>query len=189
MYQKMKKRKSKFQYEIKAERKNVISKASIFKKINNYLNFNNNFKNKINKIKPTASYIIMVLVLLIFSLFIISLFNDDSKNAIFDFQFFSIIQVLTLIPIFVFESVRNNESHEDKKKRFELCDFILDSILLVIIGYLIVFSEMAEKTNMVKTTLTKSKNILILIVLLLTPIKIYYSTKLFRFSRKENSRK
>lgn len=189
MYQKMKKRKSKFQYEIKAERKNVISKGSILKKINNYLNSNINFKNIKKNIKLTASYISIVIMLWLISIYIISLFNDNSKNAIFDFQFFLLIQVIALIPICVFESFKNDESHEIKKKRFELYNFLSDSILLVIIGYLIFFSEMAEKTNMVQTILTKSKNILILIALLSTPIKIYYSTKLFLFSRKESARK
>ena len=83
----------------------------------------------------------------------------------------------------------NNDSQKTKKKKFELYVFILDSILLVILGYLIVFSEMAEKTNMVKTILTRSKNILNVIVLFLTPIKIYYSFQFFRYSRKEDDRK
>ena len=185
----MRKRNSKFQYGIKAERKNVVKERSILKKNNDCLNFKINVKNIINRIKSFVSSAIIVVVLYIFSLFVISSFSDGSNNAIFDFQFILVIQAITLIPIFVVESNRNKESHENKKRRFELYVFVLDSLLLVIIGYLIVFSEMAEKTKMVKTILTESNNILKLIVLLLTPIKIYYSIQSFQYSRDKNARK
>ena len=189
MYKKMRKRNSKFQYGIKAERKNVVKERTILKKINDCLKVKTNFKNIINKIKSFVSSAVIVVVLYIFSLFVISSFSDGSNNAIFDFQFILVIQAITLIPIFVVESNRNKESHKIKKRRFELYVFVLDSLLLVILGYLIVFSEMAEKTKMVKTILTESNNILKLIVLLLTPIKIYYSIKSFQYSRDENARK
>lgn len=188
-----KKRNSKFQYGVRSKCNNKVSnETSTFEK--NIENKNNrlmmgNFLNKLKNIKKKIVLIVVSLVLIIFELSFISLFNDNTKRAITDYQFILTTLSFVLTPIVVKRSIMNNDSQKVEKKKLELCDFILDSVLLVILGYLVVFSEMAEKTNMVKTILTESKNILNLIILLLTPIKIYYSSLLFHYSRKEGARK
>lgn len=189
-----KKRNSKFLYGIRSKSNNKVeSEKSTFEK--NIENKNNRLKIGIilndskRKNKDLFLFFVLLIVFYIYELSFISFFNDNTKGAISDFQLILTIILFVLTPICLWQIIMNNDSQKTKKKKFELYVFILDSILLVILGYLIVFSEMAEKTNMVKTILTRSKNILNVIVLFLTPIKIYYSFQFFRYSRKEDDRK
>lgn len=189
-----KKRNSKFLYGVRSKSNNKVeSEKSTFEK--NIENKNKRLKIGIilndskRKNKDLFLFFVLLIVLYIYELSFISFFNDNTKGAISDFQLILTIILFVLTPICLWQIIMNNDSQKTKKKKFELYVFILDSILLVILGYLIVFSEMAEKTNMVKTILTRSKNILNVIVLFLTPIKIYYSFQFFRYSRKEDDRK
>ena len=175
-----KKRNSKFQYGVRSKSNNKVA-SEISTSINNKVA--NEISTSINK----KEFIIVLFVIYSIELYIISIFNDNTKKAIVDFQLVLLILSLVLTPICLWQIIMNSDSKKKKKKKLELNVFILDSILLVILGYLIVFSEMAEKTGMVRTILTNSNNFLNLIVLLLTPIKIYYSIQLFWYSRKEDT--
>ena len=196
------KRNSKFQYGIKSHSNNVVNGISIFdKNIDNKdidnkdidnkdsLLFNEkNSNSKKNKIKEFLSFLLLLMILYIFELCFIAIFNDNEHGVIYDFQFLLTFIALGLTPIWLWQNIMNKDSHEIKKKKFELCDFIFDSVLIVIVGYLIGYSEMVEKTKMAKTILTSSKNLLEMIIILITPIKIYFSIQLFRYSRKENAK-
>lgn len=187
-----KKRSSKFQYGVRSKSNKVVSEISTIEK--NIENKNNRskvgiFLNFFKKIKELIYFLVILIVFYFYELSFISLFNENTKGAIFDFQLIIVVILFVLTPICLWQLIMNNDSQKIKKKKFELYNFILDSILLVILGYLIVFSEMAENTNMIKTILTKNKNIFNAIVLFLTPIKIYYSIQFFRYSRKEDDRK
>lgn len=189
-----KKRNSKFLYGVRSKSNNKVeSEKSTFEKNienkNNRLKIGIIFNDSKRKNKDLFLFFVLLIVFYIYELSFISFFNDNTKGAISDFQLILTIIFFVLTPICLWQIIMNNDSQKTKKKKFELYVFILDSILLVILGYLIVFSEMAEKTNMVKTILTRSKNILNVIVLFLTPIKIYYSFQFFRYSRKEDDRK
>lgn len=181
-----KKRNSKFQYGGRSKSNNKVeSEKSTFEK--NIENKNNRSTKRKNK--DFFSYISLVIVFIICGLYFISLFNDNTKKAIVDYQLILTFILFFLTPFCLWDFMMDNDSQKIKKKKFELYVFILDSIILVILGYLIVFSETAEGTKMVRTILTGSKNILKVIVLILTPLKIYYSSRLFHYSRKEDDRK
>ena len=183
----MKKRRNrKYQYGIKLRsKKKGINSGHINTKDKEEVIISSNNK-KIDSIKTIALDMLTFLALLslvyIFEILFISYIA--SPNEMSDIILLLFLFLYSISPFFIWHGIIDRDSDKVKKEKFELYDLIVGTLLVVSLGYVTSIIGLSEATKIRLTLYPQLQRILELAVILLTPVKLYYSVQKFRYSRK-----
>lgn len=92
--------------------------------------------------------------------------------------------LFSISPFFIWHGIIDQDSDKVKKEKFELYDLIVGTLFVVSLGYVTSVIGLSEATKIRLTLYPQLQRILGLAVILLTPVKLYYSVQKFRYSRK-----
>lgn len=92
--------------------------------------------------------------------------------------------LFSISPFFIWHGIIDRDSDKVKKEKFELYDLIVGTLFVVSLGYVTSIIGLSEATKIRLTLYPQLQRILELAVILLTPVKLYYSVQKFRYSRK-----
>ena len=134
----------------------------------------------------TIAWDILTFLAVLFLVYIIELFfisHITPPNEMSDIILLLFLFLFPISPFIIWHGIIDQDSDKIKKEKFELYDLVVGTLFVVSLGYVTSVIRISEETK-IRLTLYPLKRILELAVIILTPVKLYYSVQKFRYSRK-----